>query len=309
MSDGIHFVEPTPPQVEYYDPIGTPVQFELVVFGATVFSVSEINGGPSYWQVSLGPSSPVGITFPTYVPPGLLGGNTADGLYTLQPVGAAIISIDSVDATENTDGTGAHFDLTANTDLVTNTGPILPVDYPTAGVVFLGAVAFQILYDIPDPPVAFVQSVRMTGYRLYKLVPLTPNTNPPVDPGGNSLDALNPGFHAEVERSVDFWDDLVEVFLFDRVNLTVESEGARLGFHNRGHIINRVELEVKASLDNGVKIETIDWTYTLEKIPGTLLPGAGTSTPAQDAAGTGAEVPSAVGLDTAGTGIELGGLA
>lgn len=316
MSDFPYIVPPPQQVFRYYDPIGSPVQFEMVAPGVS-FLINTTSGPTSIWHVSLGAGTVAGFTYPSYTPPGVIGPQP-DGLSTVSIIGAAITHIDSVTATSNTDGTGDTFNLVdnlpdANTVLIDSLGQLLTnadvaTLYPSNGLGFIGPVNFGLFWGNPDPPAIYVQSVRMTGYRLYTVY----NGNPPIDNtggGSSGLDALNPGFQAQVERSVNFYDDLVEVFLGQRVNLTVESEGSRLGFHSRGHIINRVELEFKSNLVSGVKEETIDWVYTLEKIPGTLLPGAGTSTAAQDALGTGAELPMFVGLGVTGTGIELGGLA
>lgn len=315
---------PPPPVYPFYDPNfpdgGTPVQFELVPRDqddkVVAFSVSELNGTAQGWNATGVFAAPPGVDFPVYTPPGPWG-TRPDGLSFVAFVGASITHIDSVTATENSDGTGATYDLTAGARLFVGgttpgDGTLGNDDIPTVGIHYSAAgVLYTIFYDIPDPPVAYVQSVRMTGYRQYEIQSLSkpPPTPPPSVTGGNTLEADNPGFNATVERSVDFWDDLVQVFLGDRVNLTVESEGSKLGFHDRGHIINRVEMDLHAEVVSGVKTEQIDWAYTLEKIPGTLLPGAGTSSPEQDTIGTGAEIPLFLSLDTPGTGIDLGGLA
>jgi hypothetical protein len=269
-----------------------PVQFELVRPG-TPFAVSTSSGLSQGWNATGIYGAPPGVTFPVYTPPGPLGSTLEDGITIVAFAGAMITHIDSVTATENQDGTGASFDLTDNTTIQHGANFYHEGEIPSGGVHFDAAgVLYSILMDLPDPPTVYVQSVRMTGYRQYQL--LTSSSPPPEQPpsvtGGNTLDAANPGFTAELHRDVNYWDDQVEVFLGQRVNLTVESEGSRLGFNNRGHIITIVEMDMRAELSGGVKIELIDWTYTLEKIPGTLLPGAGTSNAVQDALGTGAEI-------------------
>lgn len=291
---------PPAPTYPFYDPNvpdgGTPVQFEMVPTDTSgnkvvgLINPPSSNGGTGLYD------QPAGVTFPVYTPPGPWG-TTADGLSIIAFAGASIISIDSVIATENRDGTGQSFQFKDSTFLFTG-GPGLSDGLvhviPFGGVHFSNAgVTFTILDIPPDPPALYLQSVLMTGYRQYEVLGANhiPPNPPPSVTGGNTLDAANPGFTAELHRDLNYWDDLVEVFLGQRVNLTVESEGSRLGFHGRGHIITIVEMDMKSELSGGVKIETIDWTYTVEKIPGTLLPGAGTSTPAQDALGTGAEIP------------------
>lgn len=288
MYDPSIFVTPSEPDA--------PVQFELVPQNPTrPYVVSELNGQPQGWNATGIYGMPSGVTWPVYTPPGALGSTQADGITIVAFAGAMIIHIDSVTATENPDGTGQSFDLTDNTKLYGPQGQLLGnTDIPFGGVHSDSTgIVYTIMMDIADPTTLYVQSVRMTGYRQYQLISSSrpPPTPPPSVTGGNTLDAANPGFTADLHRDTVFDSDLVEVFLGDRVNLTVESEGSRLGFHNRGHIITIVEMDLRSELRDGIKVELIDWAYTLEKIPGTLLPGAGTSTPDQDDLGTGAEIP------------------
>lgn len=277
---------PALPNYLFYDPVGTPIAMELIS-PLAIPSLPYVGFIGQEWQFSQGQFPPPGVMWPVYTPPGAWG-LQADGVTSVDPAGVRITSIDVVTATENQDGSGTSYDLTAETFLQGPQGDITD-PLPTLGVQYLGPVAFGI-HNTHDRTL-YVQSVRMTGYRLYKLDVANQTTPTSTGTGGNALDAANPGFVVVVERSVHFWGDLTSVFLGDRVNLEIESEGQRAGFHARGHIITIEEMDYRSELQGGVKVELIDWTYTLEKIPGTLLPGTGTSTPAQDALGTGAEIP------------------
>lgn len=132
-----------------------------------------------------------------------------------------------------------------------------------------------------------------------------PPTLPPVDPvqviQRKRLDAANPGYIVEwTQRNQDRLPDLVSHDLGERGNLSVPMAG----FTGRGHIITGMELHFVAETDPVA--ERISVVTTLEKIPGTLLPGAGTSNDAQDDAGNGGELSLFLIWDDTTTGWDLG---
>src|SRR5215467_806073 len=129
-------VTPPQPQASYYDPASAasdlPVQMECIPDPGSRFMVSLISGLAQGWQANVLPFPPPGITHPVYTPPGPLG--STQGQYVVVPVGFAVKSIDSVTATENTDGSGESVDLTSKTNLMGPQGPISPGAIPTYGV-------------------------------------------------------------------------------------------------------------------------------------------------------------------------------
>src|SRR5262249_44855056 len=155
-------------------------------------------------------------------------------------------------------GSGASYDLTVNVSFPPGFG------YPTAGGIgmtaleFVGPIAFEGLND--QSVTLYLQSVRMTGWRLYKIEDNVAGPPPPTTggPGGNALDAATPSYR-EVDGALDFWDALTTVALGQRVNLTAESEWVRLGAHARGYLINRLEMDLHAELQQGVKVEILNF--------------------------------------------------
>lgn len=162
-------------------------------------------------------------------------------------------------------------------------------------------------YPGPTPPVELPPVVEPV---ISPTQPPTGVINPSVVPPSvqlrQTLEHANPGFTCDITRA-NRTADVVKFFIGQKVLLTVESERSKIGFHSRGHVITQTRFRWKATGGSRPRKESsVD--LRLEKIPGTLLPGAGSSSAAQSAAGTGAEVSSTLRIGVPGTGIGLGGL-
>ncbi len=214
--------------------------------------------------------------------------------------------------TENQDGTGAAYDfdvtLTAATDYVLPLGGGLHGLYYPGGI-----VTYQVLNTTDRTLYAAIDGIPGVGWRAYQIttVPTTPPppTNlPPSVIERKLLEALNPGFNCEIERN-ERTADLVTLFLGDKISLTVDGVRGRLGIIGRSHVVTRLRFRWQIQHDGDVLAESVTTTVTLEKIPGTLLGGAGTSSPSQDAAFTGGDMALLGGWDTAGAGWDSAGWA
>lgn len=114
----------------------------------------------------------------------------------------------------------------------------------------------------------------------------------------------NPGYTLDLTFTERY--DLLGVKLGDRVNLTI----SELGIIGRGHVVTKIKHHFQGLLaSTSVPGMVLTSTMRLEKIPGTILPGAGTSTPSQDDAGTGAEISAVLRFDDPNSGFERGAFA
>jgi hypothetical protein len=151
----------------------------------------------------------------------------------------------------------------------------------------------------------------MTRDAIYKTTEVPTTTGPTGGGGGsgtnarNLLEKANPGFICRITY-VERYDLLGTVELGHRINLTIPE----LGIVNRGHVVTAIKHHFEGQvLEDAVPSFILTSTFTLEKIPGTLLPGAGTSSDEQDDAGTGAEIGAYLRFDDSGSGFGLGAFA
>lgn len=302
-----------------YDPEGSPILWTYV------------NADPSYHPIAPGPdlvgfggnAKPASGSWAEY--PDILAeaaGPPPQTVGLLSNIFSAVVfyydpeefTIDGgvVHATENADGSGASYDLPAESSI---TSPLTD-NLTTWGQQGSGDVGYlSISISNPTDRTLYVQSASGTALR-WVLIPIFDPVNTPVPittlpPGvtGNTLlEKANPGFVGDITRH-ERRADLVEVFLGQKVLVTADSVGMYLGFVNRSHIITKVRFHWKAGMVGGAPSKTIDSTFTVEKVPGTLLPGTGTSTPEQDAAGTGGDVSMVLYFDDPTSGFGMGNFA
>lgn len=262
----------------------SPVAFELPVGGA-------IPAGTDYWLVEGVPRAPAGgAAWPDNPDLGPWAGNVGVRGYAL--------------ATVDTPGGG----LTINMTLSTALGVIVPTfkfavvngtdrDLTLAAVT--GTLRRYISYAAPTSTVTAPTAIS----------PTTTLALPASTPAGvverKLLDKANAATH-ELTREEQY-GDLGTVRLGHRVNLTADGPRIKLGMVGRGHIITARAWDWEGVDDpTGMRLT---YHYTLEHIPGTVLPGHGTSSPTQDAAGTGAELSLYLRFDDATSGFDVGGLA
>ncbi|MGH7485903.1 MAG: hypothetical protein ACREMY_09935, partial [bacterium] len=218
-----------------YDPAGSPVTADLV---RVVVAVRPGGTGQNY--IGTGWYPPSWVTWPDNPEVGVFGG-------TIVPAGFIVQAFGAAHCTENTDGTGAGYDLGVEGDGGTHetVGPGAGEN----GDYFPSTITFRV--DNPTDRTLYLQSLQVTGWRAYQIVtvvgtpPSPPGTPPPptnLPPEAIEriiLEKLNPGFTGRLTRELDlrFLHDLVTVDLGQRVNVTMEAEGQRIGFHNRGHLL------------------------------------------------------------------------
>lgn len=147
---------------------------------------------------------------------------------------------------------------------------------------------------------------------ITTIVTPDPTTEVPVSPTAvltprQYLEKLNPGFTGRIVRNMRY-EDLGTILPGQRVNLTANNFRARLGMVARGHIINRVQIDwITDASAQTAPSETIKTTVEFEKIPGTLLPGSGTSTAAQDDTADGGVIETLYfSADVVGAGADQG---
>lgn len=217
----------------------------------------------------------------------------------------------TVHATENSDGTGAGYDLPAQSGVTSPLTDSLTI-WGQQGGPDVGYLSLTV--SNPTDRTLYIQSATGTIMR-WVLIPIIDtvvtgnptNVLPPGVTGNTLLEKANPGFVGDLTRH-EIYDDLVNVFLGQKVRITAESVGMYLGFVGRGHMITMTHFHWSA-LGGDSPRKTFDSTFRVEKIPNTLLPGTGTSTPEQDAAGTGAEVSMTLHFDDPTSGFGMGNFA
>ncbi len=224
-------------------------------------------------------------------------------------------------ATDNADGSGASYSLSGVV-----TPPLGSLDAAGAiGTSVNDSVRLIVTADNPTDHTLYLQSITGTIIR-YALIPhdqtvpidvppVTPPTTPPpptnLPPAvieRKLLEAANPGFNCEIERN-ERTADLVTLFLGDKISLTVDGVRGKLGIIGRSHVVTRLRFRWQIQHDGDILAESVTTTATLEKIKGTLLGGAGTSSTDQDAAFTGGDMALFGGWDTAGAGWDSAGWA
>lgn len=239
--------------------------------------------------------------------------SSAFGLVQLVAQPSAV-TVTTCRATDNADGTGASYDLagsaspsradlfgvygsvswSANTQVATLYGVVAN---PTDHTLYLQAMTGTILRFAAIP---HRESVGPPPTNLPPTTPPPPTNLPPTVVQRKLLDAANPGLTCEIERD-EHYEDMVELFLGQKVALSIDGVLGRLGIVARSYVVTRLRFrwQVTGATPPVVKLVT---QATLEKIPGTLLPGAGTSTTTQDDAGTGAEISLFARWEIAGAG-------
>jgi hypothetical protein len=156
-------------------------------------------------------------------------------------------------------------------------------------------------YEPPPPPPYLPPPVVSPPSTI-----IPPSTTiPPEVTQRITLEAANPGMTSDITRQ-DRFSDVFDLFIGQKIIVTAEGEHIRLGWNSRGHVITQTRFQWEAVQGGGSK--TLTTTVRIEKIPGTLLPGSGTSNPAQDTRGDGAEVGMFLTLDDASTGLDLSAL-
>lgn len=228
------------------------------------------------------------------------------------------VTVTACVATDNSDGSGTSYDLaasaspalatlfgvygtigsSANPDLATLVGTVAnPTDHP----LYLQAMTGTL---IRFASISHSASAGTTPVNTPPTTPPPPSTLPPAVVQQKLLDAANPGFNCEIEREEQY-ADLVDLFLGQKVSLTVNGVLGRLGIVARAHVITRLRYQWRVVDAGGVPSVSLVTTATLSKVKGTLLGGAGTSDAAQDAASTGGALTlygawDAVGWDQSG---------
>lgn len=178
-----------------------------------------------------------------------------------------------------------------------NYGPLqLQIVNPLTIPVYLQTASGDAQYKQRDPIYPVVNPPDQTG--PTSTVP----TNLPVEVVNRIVrEKANPGFTCKI-TFIDRYD-LLGVELGNRVNLTI----SELGIISRGHVVTGVKHHFQGSLqEDRPPSFVLESTFTLEKIPGTLLPGAGTSNSTQDAAGTGGEISAYLTFDDSSSGFGEG---
>ncbi len=237
-------------------------------------------------------------------------------------VDATHLTVATAHATDNPDGTGTGYDLTASAV------PGLANFYGAYGSIGTSAnpdtATIGGIFDNPTDHTLYLQSATGTMTR-FVLIPHTgpvgpppPETPPTTPPPPTNLppevierkllDAANPGFNCEIERN-ERATDLVTLFLGDKISLTVDGVRGRLGIIGRSHVVTRLRFRWQITHDGDVLAESVTTTAVLEKIAGTLLGGAGTSSPDQDSAFDGGDMALFGAWDTAGAGWDSAGWA
>ena len=225
----------------------------------------------------------------------------------------AHVTVATCRATDNPDGSGTSYDLagsaspalatlfgvygivgsSAQPDLATLVGTIAN---PTDHALYLQEMTGTLVRFASIP---HLQSAGPPPVNTPPTTPPPPSNLPPAVVQQKLLDAANPGFNCEIGRE-EHYEDLVTLFLGDKVNLTVNGVLGRLGIVSRAHILNRLRFQWRVVDSGGVPSVSLTTTATLSKVKGQLLPGAGTSNSGQDAAGDGAGINMFAGWDTAG---------
>ncbi len=131
--------------------------------------------------------------------------------------------------------------------------------------------------------------------------PPPPTTLPPEVIQRKLLEAANPGFNCEITRE-ERPADLVTLFLGDKISLTVDGIMGNLGIIGRSHVVTRLRFRWQVQHGGDALSESLTTTATLEKIPGTLLGGAGTSSTDQDDTFDGGDLSLFAGWDATGAG-------
>lgn len=221
------------------------------------------------------------------------------------------LTVISATATDNQDGTGATYMLTATVSagLFEFFGA-----YGTIGYSNFDTLSLVGFIDNPTDHTIYLQAMTGTVIR-FALVQQNTQVQPPVTPPPTQppppsnlppsvvqrklLDAANPGFNIEITR-LEHQVDLVTLFLGDKINLTLDGVQARLGIINRSHVVTRMRIRWTVVQDGDVPAPELTVIATLEKIPGQLLGGAGTSSSDQDAAFDGSQLNLFGGWDAAG---------
>jgi hypothetical protein len=219
-------------------------------------------------------------------------------------------------ASDNEDGTGDVYNLTGTVEPSANGAG----GYVQAGILDDGVTGGQpslyaTLTNPTDHPL-YLQTItgtltRFVGFVVTEPVgtppPVTPPTTPPPPTNlppeviqRKLLEKANPGFNCEIERE-QRPEDLVQLFLGDKISLTVDGVRGNLGIIGRSHVVTRLRLRWQARVQNAPE-ERITTTVTLEKIPGQLLGGAGTANADQDAAFDGGDMALFALWDTDGAG-------
>jgi hypothetical protein len=216
---------------------------------------------------------------------------------------ASDVTIVTCRATDNPDGSGTSYDLAAS---IVNAGGASVFGYGTTSWSANTQVA-ALVGNIANPTdhVLYLQEMTGTILRFAAIphlesagpppvnqpptTPPPPTNLPPAVVQQKLLEAANPGFTCEIERE-EHYADLVDLFLGQKVNLTVDGVLGRLGIVDRAHVITRLRYQWRVVDAGDVPSVSLLTTATLSKVKGTLLPGAGTSDASQDAAGDGGAI-------------------
>lgn len=293
--------------LEQYD--AAPIDWTVSVSDIYLPGRTLAPSAQTYVTLNIIPVSPPWPTNPTIQNEGAVLANGGFIKFVTQP---SYVTVTTCRATENPDGSGASYDLLATAspsraDLYGVYGEVGTSANPDlATLVGLIANPTDHTLYLQEMTGTFVRFASIGHYQTVVTPPITgvppPPTNlPPAVVQRKLLDAANPGFNCEIERD-NRYEDMVGLFLGQKVALTVNGVLGRLGIVNRSHVVTRLRFRWQARAGGNAPTVALLTTATLEKIPGTLLPGAGTSGSDLDAAGDGADARLFAAWDTAGAG-------